>query len=502
MNRFNSLALMILLVTSMVAFPNSVQLKAQDKSDSKKAEKTDQDDKDADKKKKTETVTAELKPFIVYESFDGVFESTRVVEIKTNFDVWTDLKIKSVVEEGNVVSDRQELLQFDTDSIDKAVAEAEFEAKNAEFALETARLEMKQVNATTVLDQALAERSWKNTQEDNEYYKKTQLPERLKDIDYSEKTAGYFFEYSNDELDQLEKMYTEDELTEESEEIVLKRARRSVESAERSRDRTLLRTKRDREIEVAREKIQQEEKLKRGKITHEKSTITLPIKKQKTEIALAQAEFALKNKQKHLNEIRADQQKMTLKSPGKGILYFGRCVRGKWMGPTSSARRLERDKKLAANAVVMTIVDIDQMMIRANLEEAKLRSLVAGMRGKALVNATGDTTLAATIKSISRIPLDDGKFDCQIAFENPPVEKKIMPGMGCKLSFLIHDEKQALVVPKASVFSDDNDVTHYVYVMDNDKLKRKEVKVGHTSSTDTEILEGLAEGDKIAKAKP
>lgn len=498
----NFLALIVLLTVSMVVCPIPVQLNAQ-KPDTKKADTTAQDDKDsADKNKKTETVTAELKPLIIYESFDGVFESTRTLEIKTDFETWTDLKIESVVEEGTLVAANQELLKFETESISKAVAEAEFETKNAEFALETAKLDMKQINATVVLDKALAERAWKNVQEDNEYYKKTRLPQRLKDIDYSEKTAGYFLEYAKDELDQLEQMYTEDELTEESEEIVLKRQRRSVESSERSKDRTLLRTKRDREIEVPRERLQQEEILNRGKLTHERSAVTLPITKQKTEIALAKAAFALVNKKQHLEEIRSDQNKMTLKSPGGGVLYYGRCVRGKWMGPTSSSRRLEPEKKLAANAVVMTVVDINQMVIRANLEESKLSSLAPGMRGKALVKATGNTTLAVTIKSISRISLDDGKFDCQIVVENLPAGKKIMPGMGCNLSFLSHEDKQALVVPKASVFSDDNGVTHYVYVMDNDEPNRKEVKVGHTSGDVTEILDGLAEGDKIAKAKP
>ena len=82
-------------------------------------------------------------------------------------------------------------------------------------------------------------------------------------------------EYSQDELDQLEKMYTEDELTEESEEIVLKRARRSVESAERSRDRSLLRVQRQREMDVPREKIQKEEALKRDQVSYDRSQITL-----------------------------------------------------------------------------------------------------------------------------------------------------------------------------------------------------------------------------------
>ena len=470
---------------------------------SPETEAASKDGKSEDDKPAIESVTAEFKPISVYESFTGTFEPTRVNEVRTDFEKWTDLKIESRVDEGEVVSVGQELLKFATESIEKAVAEAEFEAMNARFDVETARLEMKEVNQTFELDQAVAERSWKNSQEDYAYYQNTRLPEQLKDLDYSEKTAGYYLEYAKDELDQLEQMYNEDELTEESEEIVLKRARRDVESSERARDRSLLQTKRQREMEIPREKLQQKETLQRAETAFQRSMITLPIKKQKTEIALAQAEFNAANKQKHLQELQADQKKMILTAPANGLLYYGRCLRGKWVGPSgSSSRRLEPYQKIPQHAVVMTIVDIDQMMIRANLEEKELESLAPRMRGKALIPAAGNKTVPVMIKAISRIPLDDGKFDCQLTVEDLPVDGSVMPGMTCKLSFLVYENKQALVVPKDSVFTDDDGVSHYVYVLEGEVPKRREVSVGHTIGSDTEILSGLTAGDKIAKSRP
>ena len=338
-----------------------VTLPAQDKPESKAADsaasqKNDDDKKSeveksaeeesAEEKTKIKTVDVETKPFIVYESFNGVLESTRTHEVKTNFDTWTDLKIESVVAEGDVVAAGQELLKLDTESIDKAVAQAEFDAKNAEFDLETAQLEMQEVNATFDLDREVAERAWKNSQEDYDYYQNVRLPQQFDDLAYDEKSSGYFLEYSQDELDQLEQMYNEDELTEESEEIVLKRARRSVESSQRARDRSLLRVKRQREMDIPREKLQQSESLKRAETTFQRKMITLPIKKQKTEIALAQSEFAFANKQKHLKDIRSDQEKMTLTAPADGVFIIGRCVRGKWVGASgAAARRLEPHKK-------------------------------------------------------------------------------------------------------------------------------------------------------------
>lgn len=491
MRRYSLLTIIAISVTALSVLPSVGNLLAQDDAAKK------------DEKKKIPTVEAETKPIFVYESFDGVFESNKVVEIKTNFKTWTDLKIKTVVEEGTAVSSRQDLVNFDTESIDKAVAEAEFATKTAEFALATAKLSKEEAKATFDLDMAIAEQAWSNAKEDYEYYRNVQLPQSLDDIKYSEKSAGYFLEYAKDEYDQLEQMYTEDELTEESEEIVLKRARRSVESSQRSKDRTMTRIKHQREVDIPRGETQKAQELERQNMSYQRSKITLPINKQKTEIALAQAEFAYKNKQEHLKELSYDQERMTITSPADGILYYGRSVRGKWVGATgSAARRLEPNKKVTANSVIMTIVDINNMVIRANLDESKLSSLSAGLTGKAMVKSATNLRVPVTIKSLSNIPLDDGKFDCQIMVGELPGEAKVMPGMGCKLSFLVRSNAQAVVVPKASVFTDDGGVTHYVYVVNNDTAERKEVTVGHTSGTDTEILEGLEAGDTIAKAKP
>lgn len=476
-----------------------------DQASEKKTEPTKPEtaaEKPADEKK-IETLTAETKPLIAYESFNGVFESTKMHEVKTDFENWTDLVIDSAVEEGTAVSTGDVLLKFDSESIDKAVREAEFAVRSAEFELKTAELEMKQADQTFELEKSLAERAWQTAQEDQQYYLQTELPQQMDDLDYSEKTAGYYLEYSKDELDQLEQMYNEDELTEESEAIVLKRAQRDVESAQRSMDRTLVRLKRQRDTSIPREKIQREEALKRAEMSYAKAMINLPIAKQKAENGLSQAQFSLANKQRALENLKADQAKMEIKAPADGIVYFGRCQRGKWSAPAgTSSRKMEPESKLPANAVVMTLVDIGQLMIRASVDESSLSSLTPPMRGKARVIAAGNAITPVLLKSISKIPLEDGKFDSQIMLEKLPIETTVMPGMTCKLSFLVYENKQAVMLPKASVFSDDDGVTSYVYLMVDGKPKRTEVTLGKTVGDSVEVADGVAAGDKVAKVKP
>ena len=459
--------------------------------------------KDKADEKKIATVKVNTKPMTVYESFDGVFESTDMKEVKADFESWSDLKIETVVEQGTVVTAGQVLMKLNTRTIEKAIKEAEFAVKTAEFDLAAAKLDMKEATETFELDKAVAERTWNNAKQDYEYYQNVQLPDRMDDLAYSEKSAGYFLEYSTDELDQLTQMYTEDELTEESEEIVLKRARRSVESAERNKKRSLRRIARDRSTNVPREKITRQESLQRSEMAYERSMKTLPISKQKKEIALAKAEFNFQEKTRKLTELRQDLANMTLTSPANGVVYYGKCNRGKWVGGSGGPKRnLQPEKKVTANTVLMTIVEVGKMMVRADLSESEINSILPGMRGKSKLKTPAGNVIPATVKTLSRIPLDSGKFDCQVVVENVPSDGSIMPGMGCKLSFSVYENQSAIIVPKASVFSDDEGVTHYVYVVVGDDSTRKAVSVGRTSGDSIEILDGLSEGDEIAKSKP
>lgn len=445
--------------------------------------------------KKVDTVAVESKSFKAYESFPGVLESTRMQEIKASFDSWTDLVVEQVVEQGSSVSPGQTVLKFKTETIDKAVKEAEFALKNAEFELQRAELEMKLATETYNLDKAEAERAWKEAQDEYQYFLDVRLPMRVDDVEYGRKTAGYNLEYAKDELDQLEKMYLEDEITEESEAIVLKRAQRGVESSERFFKRNKVNLDREEKVEIPREKIVREVALKRAEQAYQRATIALPIAKERAEIGYAQAKFAFEDKLKKLNELKADREKMEVKAPANGVVYYGKCERGKWTG-----RKLEIDQKIAQGAVVITIVDPTSQMIRASVDESKLDSLSTKLRGQAVVTAAGNRSLPVTVTAISNISGEDGKYDCEIAIDNLPSGISLMPGMGCKLSFVVVD-RDAVMTKRASVFSDDDGVSHFVYVVDGDTVKRTDVVVGKSVGDEIEILEGVAAGANIAKAR-
>ncbi len=467
----------------------------EDQDDDEDADDEDADDEDADDEEEgIETAVVEKQTIRVYQNLEGVFEATETHEIETDFEQWSELEIKTIIEQGKKVKKGDVLVEFDTEEIDKAMVESEFELKNAQLDMEDAELTKKQLDITHELDLKIAKREWEQAGEDNTYYWEFEVPQRDKDLEFDIKTAGFSLEYNKDELDQLEKMYTEDELTEESEEIVLKRARRGVESSEWHLEMSMERFRRRKEILIPRQDQRHKDTYRQSELEHERAMIELAASKERAEIAYKRARISLEETEKNHKELSDDLKKMTIKAPAAGTLFYGQCDRGTWSGNEV----LEEGDSMSSDSVVMTIVN-DEMMIRTSVEEDNISLIEEKMKGNVRIPAIRETARVA-IKSVGTIPMADGGYDCEILISGDAPDG-ILPGMNCKTAFMAYENKDALVAPESAVFSDDDGVTHYVFIVEDGEAERKEVVVGHTANELTEILKGLDEGDEITTEK-
>ena len=60
----------------------------------------------------------------------------------------------------------------------------------------------------------------------------------------------------------------------------------------------------------------------------------------------------------------------------------------------------------------------------------------------------------------------------------------------------MHERKDALVVPRAAVRYDKRG-QHFVFVVEEGKVNRRNISVGVASSSDYEVLGGLNQGDRV-----
>ena len=195
---------------------------------------------------------------------------------------------------------------------------------------------------------------------------------------------------------------------------------------------------------------------------------------------------------------------MTIKAPADGIVYYGKCVRGKWTGAGSEA--LRRGDPVMPNAVVMTVVQPRPMAVHVAVPEAQLEDVRGGQQAVVEPTALPDVRLPAIVHQVGVVPLGSGGFDGVLTVALDGQAEVLMPGMTCDVKFLPYKKLDALTVSPKAVFTDDLDVQkRYVYIAakkEKEKPQRREVTVGKRNEKQVEILSGLREGEQVLLERP
>lgn len=458
-------------------------------------------DSGADDAKKDDRKIHTVKPgfFEVIESVNATVESKNMTPVEVNVEKWTDLEIQKILNEGSVVSAGEKIVWFETDEIDRKLKDANYAIQMSELGLKSSELELDLAEKTFDLDMQLKQRGFDNMQDDFKYYTEVERPNRERSTQRGVQNSQHSLEYAQEEYNQLKRMYDEDELTEESEEIVLKRTQRDVENQQYYLEQRQIQAARTLDTVLPREAEVKKTDLERSRLEFEKSKVAMPMERAQKRIAFEKATTAFKNEITDFKQLEADRTQMTLTAPVGGVLYYGSCQRGKWVGPSGPSRDLRPGKKAAPNKTLVTIVDPAQVMLRANLTEKQLASISVGAEGVATPTAFPKSQTKAQVSKINYVPLQSDTFDCQMDVTEIPTG--VMPGMTCSVRFVLAQKEDALIVPEAAVFTMDG-INHYVYLVDGDGHRKHAVTVGLKSGGNYEVTAGLSADDKILLERP
>jgi len=356
---------------------------------------------------------------------------------------------------------------------------------------------------TLGLDFEEAQRANQQAKEDFERYKEIERPMAVKSAEFMVKYYDFQLNYEKDELDQLEKMYEADDLTEETEEIVLKRQRNSVEFAEFSLESAKLNRDEMLKVRLPRADIRIKEALERTALARARAQTALSLDLNRARYELEQRKKArAKSLDKH-TDLLADRELMEIESPADGIVFYGQNINGRWSDTQSLINKYKPHSNVSPGAILMTIVESRPVYVTSTVEEGKRPDVEDGQKAKITLPAEGSDRIAAEVKSISSIPVSPGKFEINFDLEQDQIPDWIVPGMSCKVQIITFDKKDALVVPKAAIRTDeDNEDQKYVWLVDPDddeaKPERRNVKLGKRKGNDVEVTKGLKKDDVIS----
>jgi len=454
--------------------------------------------------KPPETHTVAAGPFQLQIDLSGVFESEQMSEVILRPDVYSGLVVEKAVPQGTRVAAGEPIIWLQTERIDEQLKNAEFDLQQASLSLAQAELDFASAQAAAPLDLRAAERAKQEADKALDHYLKVDADMSLRFAQESLKNSEYALEYSQEELDQLEQMYKADDLTEQTEEIILKRARREVDQSKFSLEFAKIRSERTINEQIPRQKDEMKDAAERAAIAHQKALATIPRSVEEKQIALQKQKFAHARQELELVKLKADRELMVVKAPAAGIVYYGQCERGKWTTGDSMARQLRKGGNLSPNQVIATIVAPGPGFVRTEVPEASVRFITPGTAATVVPTAFPRMQIAGQFQSIDPIPISDGEFDGKVVLTGDAGGASIVPGMKCAIKVPAYSRTDALAVPSSAVFFEEaNKDQKYVYLYVKDaEPKKLSVEVGETSGDRTEILSGLSAGDQILLKKP
>ena len=458
----------------------------------------------AEKEAAAKPATQKLKkgPFRVEVDLDGVFEAQNQADLFIRPQEWAGLSVLKAVEHGAVVKQGDLVLAFDTEKIDRAIVDLRSEVELNELALKQAEAQLAAQEKSAPLEEQANDRSRRNTEQDWKLFQDVDKPLLAKVTDFRLKATREMLDYAEEEYRQLEKMYKADDLREETEKIVLRRAKNGVDRAKLEMELAQAQHEESLKFAIPRTEEKVKDQTERSRIDTELTKINLPIAMGKRRLEMERLQVARSQGEDRLKKLIADREAMIVRAPIDGIVYYGRSVRGKWSA--LSTETLRRGAAVMPNEVFMTVVQARPLTIRTTVPESQLQRVRTGLPAVVLPVGFAGQKLSAVVQRVGAIPLGSSGFDCQLTVAADGLTSAIVPGMNCELKMIAYKKTDALTVPLKAVFTEDFDpAKQYVYLQGKDgKPRKREVTLGERNDKQVEVLAGLTAGDEILLEKP
>lgn len=478
------------------------EVEAEGKAKEEKTEEkaTDEKDEKADEKKsdrKTHTVKAG--PLKIQLEADGAFVSREMSPVEIDPEAWSSFEIVDIVEHGTTVHKGQTLIKFDDEDLKDTIEELELDQKINELSIIKAEQELPRLEKSIDMAYEQAERSLDEAETDYKNYQDVDRDIILRSIDLSLKRAEQMAENAHEELDQLEKMYDADDLTEETEEIVLKRQRAAVEQADFALERAKLSHERSLELLLPRNDIEEKETLERVKLSYQRAKTSSETDLNRARYELEKAKRARADSLEKHAKLTSDLSLLEIKAPADGVVYYGSCTDGEWSDMASLIEKLKPENKAPTGQTLMTVVAADDLYVQSKLKESDVPDVEEGQKATVVPTASSDNKLDAKVSKVSSIPVAQGKFSLELELTGSDHPSWLVAGMSGKVKITTYETDDALLVPKKAVHSEEGDEdSKYVWLVDGDEVEKQAVKVGKTKGDDMEIVDGLDEGDVVS----
>jgi len=223
-------------------------------------------------------------------------------------------------------------------------------------------------------------------------------------------------------------------------------------------------------------------------------------------VALTQAKNQYELAQRHLDALMAVSKQQELKSAAGQL----QSAKGKYLGAAAQLsyseirspingfvtdRSLYPGEMAAAGTPLLIVMDTSSVIARAHIPQDQAALLKLGDKAAITVPGQEDPIEGKVAVVSPALDPNSTTVEVWVKAENP--KERLRPGTSVQISMLARAVQNSLVIPAAAVLPSP-DGSNYVMVAGSDsKAHQKTVKTGIKQGDQMQILEGLAEGERV-----
>ncbi len=441
-------------------------------------------------------VTIEPRPFFVEKSFTAVaLPAGDCTLLRLSPKVWTEFRILQIAAHGCKVAKGEVLVRFDAEAIDKKLDDARRDLKSGTLVLAQAELDYKHLKETAANKLEAIRRASEIAKEENTYFTQVRRKANEESATQALKRTEQILSNQREELKQLSKMYEADDVTENTEEIILVRQQDAVASAEFALRMEALDHRRTLEVTLPREAKSLADNERDTAINLKKAEAEIPRSIELNQLALEALRTANQRAKSDLADLDTDRAQFEFKAPADGVLYHGPIENGRW-APGDAIKNLVPHGHPPAHAAFATFVPgAAKLSLISFLDEATAHALKPGLAGIATLPGREEVEIPIKILDLATNPGPDGTYRADLSVTWPK-EITISTGTTAQVRLIAYQQPVAIVVPSKALVYNANGWSVEVRLADG-KTESRPVKRGHVSKDDTEILSGLEVGQVI-----
>jgi len=170
--------------------------------------------------------------------------------------------------------------------------------------------------------------------------------------------------------------------------------------------------------------------------------------------------------------------------------------------PVSVGQAVSGSGGVGGGTEIMTIANLKEMIITAHMNQADVPRLRVGQQVDVEVEAVPGLKIKGTVERIApqaTIKNNIKGFATQIRLKN--LDPRVRPGMTANMTIPLQSAENAVAIPLAAVFSEEND--RYAYVRREDgQFEVRPIHIGVADFQYAEVLDGLQNGEVVSLVRP